>query len=690
MKDTDLKHPEIPLTASEQRYRLITDNIPDVFWTITPEIDQITYVSPAYEKIWGRSCESLYASPSSFLDTIHPDDRERAIKTFNEARDKKTQWAHIFRIIRPDGLIRWIEDRGFPLFDDQGNHFLTTGVAKDITGKIKAAEDLQKSEEKYRALVENVNSIVLKMDRIGNVTFINEFAQRFFGYDAQDILQKNVVGTIVPETESTGRDLRALIEDIGRNPDNYANNVNENMRQNGERVWIVWTNKPVYNDKHEAEEILCIGNDITERRRTADIIRASETWYRAIFENTGTATVIIDENTTIIHANAEYEKLSGYKKDELEGKKSWTETVLKEDLDRMLAFHKQRRIDETAGPTSYEFRFVDRQGNIKNILLTVDMIPNTTRSVASLLDMTDMKKAEEALRKSDELYATLMATLPDAVLFTDNNGKILFINEAGLKIGGYTREDLIENNIMFFIAAEDQQRAIRDMMLMYEQDMPPEDYHLILKDGRKLLFEINGNLLRDADGSPYGAVFVCRDLTERKRVEEARLRLEERLRRAEKMEVLGTLAGGVAHDLNNVLGVLTGYSELLLQMVPEGNPLRQYATNIVLYGQKGAAIIQDLLTLTRRGVAISEVVNLNTIISSYFKSPVFERLKEYHPYVTFNTNLEGDLLNIKGSPLHLEKTLMNLVSNAAEANIRKRRDHGTDGESLSRYARPGI
>jgi len=133
------------------------------------------------------------------------------------------------------------------------------------------------------------------------------------------------------------------------------------------------------------------------------------------------------------------------------------------------------------------------------------------------------------------------------------------------------------------------------------------------------------------------------------------------------MEALGTLAGGVAHDLNNVLGVLVGYSELLIEKIPESSPLKRYAENILKSGVRGAAIIQDLLTLARRGVAVSEAVNLNRIASDYFKTPEFENLKSCHPHVAFNIDLEKDLLNIKGSSVHLGKMLMNLVSNAAEA-----------------------
>jgi PAS domain S-box-containing protein len=165
-----------------------------------------------------------------------------------------------------------------------------------------------------------------------------------------------------------------------------------------------------------------------------------------------------------------------------------------------------------------------------------------------------------------------------------------------------------------------------------------------------------------------GTVGVIRDITERKRLEQEKVGLEIQLLQSQKMEALGTLAGGVAHDLNNILGVLVGYSELMVEMIPDGNPLlKDYATDILKASQKGAVIIQDLLTLARRGVAGSKVINLNDVISDYFKAPEFERLKADHRDVTFVTALDGDLLNVKGSPIHIGKTVMNLLTNAAEA-----------------------
>ncbi|MHB1024186.1 MAG: ATP-binding protein [Desulfobacteria bacterium] len=160
---------------------------------------------------------------------------------------------------------------------------------------------------------------------------------------------------------------------------------------------------------------------------------------------------------------------------------------------------------------------------------------------------------------------------------------------------------------------------------------------------------------------------LAREAVERQLAAEERRALEERLNRSEKMEALGTLAGGVAHDMNNVLGVLSGYSELLQEEIPEGSPLKHYVNNILSSSEKGAAIIQDLLTLARRGVRVSEVLNINSIIANFLKSPLCDRIQIHHPQVQFTTDLSPELLNIKGSTVHLEKTVMNLLSNAAES-----------------------
>ncbi len=153
-----------------------------------------------------------------------------------------------------------------PLKDKKGKIIAAIEMIEDITEQKKAQEALQRSEIKYRELVQNANSIILRMDPQGNVTFFNEFAQQFFGYTEDEILGKKVVGTIVPTTDRAGRDLAAMIRDIGLNPENHVSNENENMRKDGARIWVAWTNKAIYDKDGNIVEILCVGNDVTERK----------------------------------------------------------------------------------------------------------------------------------------------------------------------------------------------------------------------------------------------------------------------------------------------------------------------------------------------------------------------------------------------------------------------------------------
>jgi signal transduction histidine kinase len=157
------------------------------------------------------------------------------------------------------------------------------------------------------------------------------------------------------------------------------------------------------------------------------------------------------------------------------------------------------------------------------------------------------------------------------------------------------------------------------------------------------------------------------EIQERKAEGAKRQQIEKKLRQAEKMETIGLLACGVAHDLNNVLTAVIGYPDLLLMQIPENDPLRETVKTIQTSGIKAAAIVQDLLILARRGVVVTKAVNLNDIVCEYQISAEYKMLKSYYPDVEIKTNFDNHLVNIIGSPIHLFKIMMNLVSNAAEA-----------------------
>jgi PAS domain S-box len=169
----------------------------------------------------------------------------------------------------------------------------------------------------------------------------------------------------------------------------------EALRKDGTSFWVSMNAQYFYGENGEIKGTEAFIRDITQKKKVEKALEKSESYYRAIFNHTGTATVIIEEDTIISLANAEFEKLSGYWREELEGKKSWTEFVLKDDLGRMREYHSLRRSDPQSAPEIYDFRFIDRKGNQKYIHLEVGMIPGTKKSVASLLDITGPKTAEK-------------------------------------------------------------------------------------------------------------------------------------------------------------------------------------------------------------------------------------------------------------------------------------------------------
>jgi len=216
----------------------------------------------------------------------------------------------------------------------------------------------------------------------------------------------------------------------------------------------------------------------------------------------------------------------------------------------------------------------------------------------------------------------------------------------------------------------DDQKIVVPEVQNYVNNAQPYEvkFRLKTKDGDwKWISGRGKSYEKDVDGIPHRAVGLHVDITDRKLAEAALRESENRLQRARKMEAIGTLAGGVAHDLNNVLSGIVSYPDLLLMDLPEDSPFRKPILTIQDSGQKAAAIVQDLLTLARRGVVATDVTNINQVIDSYLKSPEHEKLKGFHPDAEIESDLEMNLLNIMGSPVHLSKTVMNLITNAAEA-----------------------
>ncbi len=518
-----------------------------------------------------------------------------------------------------------------------------------------AEEALRESEEKYRSIFENAVEGIYRSSLDGTYIDLNPAFARIFGYDSPEEL-KNAITDIDRQiyVDPEKRDeCNRIVQEQGE-----AIFEIQVYRKGGGTAWISNSVRAIRDSDGNVTRFEGVVEDITERKRMEEELRQSEEKYRSL-ATTADSMYLMDRDYRYLSMNDGYlsrfnlplDKIIGRTYGEFHSQES-TRTFV-ETVDHVF---------ESGRPIQIEHRS-DRDG--RYFLRTFSPVRSpdgkaTTAVTVVSKDITARKQAEDALRESEEKYRTMADSLPQIIFETDLQDRFTFVNSAASVMTGYTQEFLTELYAAQLIAPEDRKRARSNMeRILAGEESAGNEYTCLRKDGSRYPVSIHSSTITP-DNQIVGLRGFVVDITQRKQ-------MEGRLRRAEKMEALGTLAGGVAHDLNNVLGVLVGYSELLLMEIPEEHPWREHVSQVMQSSQRATAMIQDLLTMARRGVLVSEVVNLNEVITDYLETPEFEKLKSYHPSVVFKTELGKSLLNINGSPVHLGKTIMNLVSNASEA-----------------------
>ena len=290
---TEQKHIEQVLRESELKYRTLFESAGDAI--LVMHHDRFVDCNSRALTVFGCSRDEIIgAPPYEFSPPTQPDGRRSEDKALEKINLALTEGAHLFEWEhrRRDGTA-FMADVSLNRIDldDQA---LIQAIVRDITDRKKAEERLMDSERKYRELVQNANSIILRWTRDGRITFLNEFGQKFFGYSADEILGRHVLGTIVPVTDSIGRDLGPLMDQILADPEAFEQNINENMKRDGERVVIAWTNKIVPEQQGETAEVLSIGVDITELTRAQAQIQQRNEELRAINRIVSTASGFLD------------------------------------------------------------------------------------------------------------------------------------------------------------------------------------------------------------------------------------------------------------------------------------------------------------------------------------------------------------------------------------------------------------
>jgi PAS domain S-box-containing protein len=284
----------------------------------------------------------------------------------------------------------------------------------------------------------------------------------------------------------------------------------------------------------------------------------------------------------------------------------------------------------------------------------------TSQIAVSLSSATAFRE----LRRSEERFRSLYENAPTAyVTIRASDGAIVNCNAAAVELLGYGREQLIGSSLMDHVAAEEAGAMRSPLLLELLQNghsVRNESMRLVHRDGHYLWGNVSLDPFKDNQGRVIEGRCIIIDTTEQ-------TQLEEQLRNAQRMETIGMLAGGVAHDLSNILSAIVSYPDLILMDIKPDSPLFEPLSKIKSAGGRAAAMVHDLLTLARRGVPVKNVVLVNDLVKEYLASPEFENLAAQNQNIIVKEQLDAELLAIKGSEMHLTKALMNIMINAAEA-----------------------
>ena len=625
-------------------------------------------------RIFGYEPQSFAPSYERFLVAVHADDRPE-IEALNRACESSgTPFEHEFRIIRGDGEERWIHERTYATLEN-GQVVGIYGTNQDITERRAAEEERfrlverqRELDEQSRVLLESTGEGMWGLDEEGRCTFVNRAAAVALGYEPEELLGR-YLHRVTHHTKPDGSPYpvedcptyRAIKTGIATE---LASEVF--WRADGTSLQVDYSAYPIFRDGKPSGAVVSF-KDVTERVRMEEALRSNEALFRGAFAAAQTGIALIDAATgAYVDVNQRLCDMLGYSKDELLSL-DWLTITHPED--------RARNIAETellaSGREEVAFlnkRYVRKDGRIIDAEISDAIVRDSGGVpyyfVTHVVDATDRLAAEQRLRESQELLQGVIDNSPAMIHVKNADGVFLLANERFAEDFGIELDSI-------------QGKTVTELLPAVTAEALLELDRQVLSEGRPLEAEervthANGELhtylsvrfpLFDHEGRPNALCGISTDITERVKAEEERLNLEGQLRQALKMEAVGQLAGGVAHDFNNILAVILNYAAFVAEDLPAEDPRSEDLQEIVNAGQRAKKLVQQLLAFSRKEVIEEDVVDLNEVIEG-----VGELLRRsIGEDVALETNLDPGLWAMKADASQLERVLVNLAVNSRDA-----------------------
>ena len=555
-------------------------------------------------------------------------------------------------------------------------------IWRDITKQKRVDRELIELNTRLQALIYAIPDIVIFKDRHGRHLVVNKATEEFIGLSREKLIGKTNEELLPP-------DLAAFCDksdEIAMGSHVPTRTEEKAVGTNGEQIILDTIKVPIRDASGNLTGLITVSRNITERKRMEDALHRSEANYRALMEQASDGIAVIDRQGHYLDVNSRMCDMMGYSHEEFL-KLTVTDALAPEEL-----LASPPRIPELlAGNVVLSERLMRRKdGSVFPVEISAKMVPEG-RLCGIHRDITDRRRAEEALRKSEKFTRDILETVDEGFIIIDRDYRIQSANKAYLDQVKMTMEE-VKGRYCYKISHHND-KACYEMgeecavKHTFDAGEPHTAIHIHAdNDGNSVYVETKSYPLKDESGNTFSAIEIINDVTEKKK-------LEEQLRQSQKMEAVGQLAGGIAHDFNNILTAISGYGSLMISKMIESDPSRYYLEQMLDATRRAANLTRGLLTFSRKQVGSPEPVDLNKIIANV------EKLLRHLVSVDIEmaVHLLNDEVTVMADSSQMEQVLMNMVANAKDAMPdRGSLTIGTDIVTLDRdfvkmhgYGKPG-